>query len=248
MGRPLFSSLYRNDVPVASLPLDPPAPEPQPEPYQKWSPENPFNPDSDEFFAEAVFEAFIDERQEPEDSEQTQLVIDDADEASSDVSTTDVDQQSPMAVGSDDPTRMLSAYAYISQWEQNYRLPDGDSHSEQHLHQGHNPVDILLRTTDITPIPIPRPMTPPTFAHTTPPTIPTYRSATPPSSSQSHSRHLFTPSPASTTTPRVFGWVNSSTYVPVFPASPPRVGPLSNPDARISLSHISHALPVHNVA
>lgn len=233
MGRPLFSSLYRNDMPVTSIPpQQPPAVQEQ---YTRWSPQNRFNPDSDEFFTgpDAVYEAFVEE----EDEEQVvqpaaAAAVDDADEASSDVSAADVDQPSPMAVGSDDPTTMLSAFAYISQWEQNYRPTDA-SVATRHHRESSAP-EVVLRTTQVDPIPIPIP----------PPHHHTLRSATPPPPT---SQLLFAPSPAPNVTSHIYGWTTPAHHT-LFPLPPSRGGPLSNPNARVSLSHINHAMPVHNMA
>jgi len=55
MGRALFSLSYATPDPVVRT-----EPEPEVEPYGRWSIWNRFDPDSDEFFQDAEYEAFID--------------------------------------------------------------------------------------------------------------------------------------------------------------------------------------------
>lgn len=55
MGRALFSLAYAAPEPAVRI-----EPEPEFEPYGRWSDWNRFDPDSDEFFQDAEYEAFID--------------------------------------------------------------------------------------------------------------------------------------------------------------------------------------------
>jgi hypothetical protein len=55
MGRALFSLAYAAPEPAVRT-----EPEPEVEPFSRWSAWNPFDPDSDEFFQDAEYEAFID--------------------------------------------------------------------------------------------------------------------------------------------------------------------------------------------
>lgn len=55
MGRALFSLAYAAPEPAVRT-----EPEPEVEPYGRWSSRNRFDPDSDEFFQDAEYEAFID--------------------------------------------------------------------------------------------------------------------------------------------------------------------------------------------
>lgn len=55
MGRALFSLAYAAPEPTVRI-----EPEPEVEPYGRWSACNRFDPDSDEFFQDAEYEAFID--------------------------------------------------------------------------------------------------------------------------------------------------------------------------------------------
>jgi len=116
MGRPLFSQSYRSKPAVRTEPdsgyLS----------YNRWNHWDAFDPDSEEFFAnDPVYEAFIDPSINPisgEEEEQTLVVEESISSGSSEGSVSD--RGSPMAVGSDDPVRML-AEAYPSvDWEQRF--------------------------------------------------------------------------------------------------------------------------------
>jgi len=106
MGRPLFSQAHST-----------PAVRTEPDPflsYERWTHWNPFDPDSEEFFQnDPVFEAFLDPSIiSPSGEEEQAMVVDEA--ISSGSSEGSVSERgSPMAVGSDDPMRML-AEAYPS--------------------------------------------------------------------------------------------------------------------------------------
>jgi hypothetical protein len=93
----------------------------------------------------------------------------------------------------------------------------------------------LRRTVNITPINIPiEPSTPSPISSESP--------STPPDTPYSRQiQHVFTPSPPPTVTPRIYTWNHHAT-----PASPPSPtvarsmgGPLTNPNARMSLARIS---------
>ncbi|KAK2462715.1 hypothetical protein APHAL10511_005233 [Amanita phalloides] len=124
MGRTLFSKSY-SIVPPTPPDLDVHS-------YDTWSKSNPFDPDSDDFFIDAVYEAFVDpaeyERQrldrlrEDDDENRTSIVMQiDTDSGVSLSSGSPVlsSRASPMAVGSDDPAAILAdaGYASPSEWD-----------------------------------------------------------------------------------------------------------------------------------
>lgn len=61
MGRPLFSQAYSSPAAVAVRVEPEPTPKPAEQPVcERWTYGNPFDPDSDEFFVNEVYEAFVD--------------------------------------------------------------------------------------------------------------------------------------------------------------------------------------------
>lgn len=109
MGRSLFSQSY-STMPAVRI-----EPEPTVDPCEKYSLWNRFDPDSDDFFQDAEYEAFIDPVQYQREQEELVAVAraDAEDLASSESSNSDPDSDrgSPMAVGSDDPTILIATYA-----------------------------------------------------------------------------------------------------------------------------------------
>lgn len=121
MGRPLFSKSYASSPPVrveSQAAVD--------RICHKWGALNKFDPDSDEFFANAEYEAFID----PDAASQTAPVeavtqadadtISDGSSEPTELGGTD-GIPSPMATGSDDPAALIAdAYPELSddQWAQ----------------------------------------------------------------------------------------------------------------------------------
>jgi len=108
MGRSLFSQSY-STIPAVRI-----EPEPTVDLCEKWSLWNRFDPDSDDFFQDAEYEAFID----PAQYQRELVAVAEADAAaegseSSESSNSDQgsDRGSPMAVGSDDPTILIATYA-----------------------------------------------------------------------------------------------------------------------------------------
>lgn len=109
MGRPIFSHTY-----AAASPAVRTEPEPKVDTCEKWSVWNRFDPDSDEFFENAEYEAFIDPAQLAAHSVEIPVLA----EAEGQSDTSDSsdggasDEGSPMAVGSDDPAVLIAdAYA-----------------------------------------------------------------------------------------------------------------------------------------
>jgi len=106
MGRSLFSQSY-SAVPAVRI-----EPEPTVDLCEKWSMWNRFDPDSEDFFQDAEYEAFIDPAQyQREQEDLTAVVQTDAATESSESSDSSSERGSPMAVGSDDPAILFAAYA-----------------------------------------------------------------------------------------------------------------------------------------
>jgi len=114
MGRSLFSQSYSTTTPAVRI-----EPEPAVDPCEKYSLWNRFDPDSDDFFQDAEYEAFIDPVQYQLERDQEELVaVARADTATEDLESSESsssdrgsDRGSPMAVGSDDPTILIASYA-----------------------------------------------------------------------------------------------------------------------------------------
>jgi len=102
MGRSLFSQTYVAEPLVRS------EPEPKVDICERYSLWNRFDPDSDDFFQNAQYEAFID----PVDARDAVALALRASESSSDTSSdatiSEQGSPSPMAVGSDDPALLIS--------------------------------------------------------------------------------------------------------------------------------------------
>ncbi|KAJ3487543.1 hypothetical protein NLJ89_g11702 [Agrocybe chaxingu] len=110
MGRALFSQ----QVKAASAPAVRTEPEPKVDVCERWGAWNRFDPDSEDFFQDAEYEAFIDpaqiQRQLPQDLS-TMIAggdIDISDSSDSSDSSSDSEQGSPMAVGPDDPAILMT--------------------------------------------------------------------------------------------------------------------------------------------
>ena len=244
MGRPLYSQSFAPIAPVVRTDPPPPAP------YEKWTYWNPFDPDSDEFFDnDPVYEAFIDLPSSVLPPVVVQLPV--AADLSSSSEDTLTDTDSPMFVASDDPARSLPE-VYPDYWPfppqrqpttttaipTDSPVPDVATYvppspqprplpaqsrprsatvavppQRRFSYPYQNPFDGLPRTSNITPIAIP--------ARTTVSSLP-----------------LLPPSPAGpapSTTPRVLNWTSP-------PSASTPAGPLTNPNARMSLAHIAPTL------
>ena len=111
MGRSLFSHSY-STMPAVRI-----EPEPTVDLCEKYSLWNRFDPDSDDFFLDAEYEAFIDPAQYQRDQEelvavaQADAATDDSESSESSNSDPGSEGGSPMAVGSDDPTILIATYA-----------------------------------------------------------------------------------------------------------------------------------------
>jgi len=112
MGRALFSQNYTSPAVRTE-------PEPCIDPFTKWSGWDAFDPDSEEFFDDAVDEIFIDTEEYRQEQERISLLGDSGTGSSASSESSVSDQGSPMAVGSDDPA-VLIADAYSVDWEQRF--------------------------------------------------------------------------------------------------------------------------------
>ncbi|KAJ6581648.1 hypothetical protein B0H19DRAFT_1116116 [Mycena capillaripes] len=96
MGRALFSETYGVKAPAIRVAQEPICPD-----YRKWSLSNPFDPDSDEFFQGAEFEAFMDQG-EVDRMEHPVVVSDSSSSSSSSSDSSDSGHGSPI-LGADMP-------------------------------------------------------------------------------------------------------------------------------------------------
>src|ERR1700722_2256669 len=264
MGRPLFSQSYLSEPVVRT------EPEPSVPPYEKWSYWNPFDPDSDEFFTNPVYAAFISlpPSPGPEDHQTDIPLISEPPHTPISTETTLTDRRMvlrsgiPMMFTADSqywdqalprqvpstafshhspPPDMLYTPSFIPP-DPETRIPEtrvsvrGRSATitifrPQPLSPASPPqnfVDNLPRTSNITPIPIPTR----TVVPNTPTPQPGFLPSTPPS-------QMISPSPAPSVSPRILSWPTRA------PLTPSPSGPLTNPNARMSLAHIAPApIPV----
>jgi len=232
MGRPLFSQSYYSPAAVVRVePDDTPAAE-QPV-CERWTYWKPFDPDSEEFFVNEVYEAFVD----PVDDVQRDRGPSPVMEESSSSSSSEDESMSGRGTPIGD---VIADRAGVEDGRDNIgiRLREGqfeavvirrvNEESEERLRRE------LNQTGPRTIVPIPITVNRAHRAHPPTPTTPHPRS-TPPSVSTP----LFpmTPSPGLDATPRLYGWRELT--------SPTR-GPLINPTARRSFSH--DVARRHNVA
>jgi len=106
MGRALFSEMYNSSPAVRS------EPEIAIAPYDKWSVWNRFDPDSDEFFSNAEYEAFVDPVPFRDQAEEPPLAVDGDNTSSASSDSSGSERGSPMAVGSEvSATSIANEYA-----------------------------------------------------------------------------------------------------------------------------------------
>ncbi|KAK0501518.1 hypothetical protein EDD18DRAFT_1143073 [Armillaria luteobubalina] len=262
MGRALFSSTYLS-APAVATPT-PFADTPYEKMYEKWSIFNQFDPDSDDFFEDAQYEAFITVEQEQE-----QELSDAGNTPALSRESSMEDRSSPMAVGSDDPAAMLADAIDSGEWDQSLSgtAIDADADEQQWRRVGDLPIWTLANTRFVSDPPtsslppfLPpsslrnsttasdldddEPATPPrrsvTIAPITIPSEPSSTSPVPPDApltppNVTFSLSSLTPSPASSVTPRVYRWTAS-------PSQHESSGPLTNASARMSHARI---VPAH---
>ncbi|KAF8809506.1 hypothetical protein BYT27DRAFT_7094288 [Phlegmacium glaucopus] len=255
MGRTLFSQSY-STAPAVRI-----EPEPIVDLCEKWSIWNRFDPDSDDFFQDAEYEAFVDPEQYQREQEELAAVAQtDAATESSDSSESSVsDRGSPMAVGSDDPAILLATYAnhpWSSAAANGENLgnpvfipPASFREPSPGIELDDNPPSsprspTLRRTVNITPITVPTNPQVVFMPPTRSPSPDTPTPSTPPPLMYQTSPVMLTPSPAPSATPRFYSWQRHP--IPALPPSPTlprgnRDGPFTNPHARISLMRIDAA-------
>lgn len=143
MGRALFSQNY-SSVPVPAVHEEPdPANSALNVPCEKWSVWNQFDPDSEDFFQDAQLERFIDgpvensiEADNVSEAPHVVVLEDVRDDSSSPSSASsddsnDVfsdDNDSPMAVGTDDPASLLAGAYTPVDWQQRFLEAGSDPH------------------------------------------------------------------------------------------------------------------------
>jgi hypothetical protein len=255
MGRAVYSSAYTASVPAVAVRTEP---EPNVDMVvERWSSWNHFDPDSDEFFQDAEFEAFISpDELRAQQSEATPLIIDRIAEISD--SSDSSDQESDTAEGSENRSGGSSPTEWNSQDARSAgEIETSVSNGRTTITEdtdgvvysirappfigelNANAVQSILPATaseveTVTAHVIGRSPSPELAVLLTPPpqqTFPIFRR-------QVTTTRLFTPSPAASVTPRFYSWP-----APVTPASPSflpvsRDGPLPNARARMSYTRI----------
>jgi hypothetical protein len=222
MGRPLFS-LSMNSAPAVRV-------EPEVEGFvvpERWSDKNPFDPDADEFFDDAVFEAFVEPNGFP-----SPTILDPIPSDPSSIPRpgspiyTDPPSTATSPAGSPDPAVLISPDAYRRMVTLDAAQNDGDVTlyrtlaGDPSMRSG---LSVRRRSATVT---TPGPL---------PPVVP--RDA--PLQIYLH------PQGAPRVAPRPYAWPHAQVLPPA--SSPPQPsflgsgnsGPLTNPNARMSLTHIA---------
>lgn len=255
MGRTLFSQAY-------AAPAVRTEPEPQFDICERWSVWNRFDPDSETFFQDAEYEAFIDPVQLEREAAAlaTEAAADSSDSSDGSVS----DSGSPMAVGSDDGVAIISdVLAAEAEWVTRrgsaaeprspssldippffppsfLREPTPSPNSPTSSEAPRSP--IVRRTVNISPISVSSERLIQVDRSPSPdfPPLP----STPPPQPREQPDALFSMSPPPSVTPRFYSWQHHP--IPALPSSPSqargnRDGPLTNPRARMSFARIDSA-------
>ncbi|KAF7356471.1 putative proline-rich protein [Mycena venus] len=266
MGRALFSEKYGSKAPAIRVQPESVTPDPA-----RWSISNPFDPDSDEFFQGAEYEAFMDMGETAataaatapfEDTSQPvrmtaiwDRLVDESgggatytpvvDEVSGEISYARTDTDDGVTIrataDSDRPRPVVV-------------LGASPIHPPSSLRNSTTATD--LERANATPSPrrvsVP-PISIPVEPSSPSPASPTSASPTTPPAVYSTHMQLMTPSPAPTVTPRIYVW-GSRTHPSASPGSPSvrhtyshSAGPLTNPGARQSLARITPRRRAQNV-
>ncbi|KAJ7105474.1 proline-rich protein [Mycena crocata] len=264
MGRALFSETYGYKAPAIRVEA-----EPLPVCPDKWSVYNRFDPDSDEFFEGAEYEAFVDQEGLLEQPVAVAELLSNSSDSSS-ASSDSGESTSPVAP----PVRMTAIWDQLAADIPGYAPPylpritdsnanadDDDEmlasasppHAPSSLRNSTTATDLGLahrvpdspRRISVPPISIPAAQAPSTpspasESDVSPRTPPAVHALLP----------LVTPSPPPTVTPRIYMWGPRTAHAT--PGSPSvrhthSAGPLTNPAARQSLARIPRRL-VQNVA
>ncbi|TRM57919.1 hypothetical protein BD626DRAFT_574065 [Schizophyllum amplum] len=196
-------------------------PEPAVAVYEKWSPMNPFDPDSDDFFLDAEYEAFVDEEHaQPPSAVRVEILpqrnASPISSGSSSAASEDGDREdgahsSPMAIGVDPATLLAGVYA-PGDWERRFLLagaggapPQPWLQIDQHARPGalrRQPLRTRSSSLSFLPssAPSPRPVAlPPVFVPSIAPDVYPRPSAPPPRDLTP----LFTPPPPGVVRPPV---------------------------------------------
>jgi hypothetical protein len=263
MGRPFYSQTYISEpaVRTESPPTIPP--------YEKWTYWNAFDPDSEEFFEnDPVCEAFIDHHPANEDGRLMVHILEESESSASSEGSVS-EQGSPMAVGSDDPARMLGA-TYQEYWALQ-RQPSASSPVDVPSMRTDNPSQYpssfsvtpefesrvlgsgnRQRSATVVVLPQRRLSTPlqnsidnlPRTSNITPITIPSRPSISNTPAPLPYDLPSTPPSqtvlPNQMTTPRILTWASRAPTTAGSPSLPG--GPLTNPSARMALAHITPSL------
>ncbi|KAJ7281375.1 hypothetical protein C8J57DRAFT_1297417 [Mycena rebaudengoi] len=268
MGRALFSETHGSKALAIRV-----EPEPVVCPYDKWSIVNRFDPDSDEFFLNAEYEAFLDKEDE---GREPSLLADSVNSSSSSSGDSDSGRDSPLDATFEGSVRMTAM------WD---RLVDGSATAAHSAQDDQLLADIpgYARTTrpatadaviesaaintrrrSVTISSIHPPSSlrnsttatdlalathSPRRAQVPPITIPNEPST--PSSQVAYTTQfqMMTPSPAPTVTPtRIYSWGrHQMPSSPISPSVRRTASPLTNPSARQSLAHIPARRRVQNI-
>ncbi|KAJ7781985.1 hypothetical protein DFH07DRAFT_392648 [Mycena maculata] len=269
MGRALFSETYGFKAPAIRVEPEPICPT-----FNKWSVYNRFDPDSDEFFEDAEWEAFVDKEapnglEHPVADAQLQL----GQSSPSSGSDTESDRGSPIldlparsipmniiwdrlvdesaaAVGDEQVLADIPGYARADEPDDRLAIratADSGRAVTVSVASPIHPPSALRNSTTATDLA-------PAIAIPVAPSTPGPESPVSPSTPPSVYTHLqmMTPSPPPTVTPRIYMW-GPRTHVPASPGSPSvrhthSAGPLlSNPGARQSLARLPTRRRVQNV-
>ena len=145
MGRALFSLTYAAPDPAVRT-----EPEPEVEPYSRWSIWNRFDPDSDEFFQDAEYEAFIDpvniQRQRALVTLEPSSDSDRTAESSDSGDSSDSDQASPVVPSSEIPV-VLGGRLY-----NNRPLPRTYTQDTQWTERSSSPASYVSSSTSLLPV------------------------------------------------------------------------------------------------
>ena len=252
MGRALFSTIYHTAPAVHEEPEAEPADVPG---YGTWGQRNKFDPDSDEFFDGAEYEAFL------------------LDEDLSDQSVPALTHSSHMAVGEDPAAALYAAsqtqrsrvFRLSAPQETPYRIIGARTHSGAEQSDVQASTRILLDRANATSVPVGDAEEEPLTANgrsgaslTLPIDIP--GTSTPSSGSESSApatppqafsfgslgtpqSYGFSMSPPPAESPRIYTWGRNARYSGSPGSASSTRGPLTNPSARASFPRIISASP-----
>ncbi|KAF7308938.1 hypothetical protein MKEN_01094300 [Mycena kentingensis (nom. inval.)] len=241
MGRALLSKRYGSTATAAATQTpQPTVVDPEPVQYDKWSISNRFDPESDEFWANAQWETFIDREEVPHVENP---VLDDVFLSESSSESSSSGRGTPEADSDSDAGRdAASTTPSLPLWNVGDQLlAQIQQLATVHAEAGGD--IITVRADAQEPVPVPVLQNGVSVEPATPPSQTIALPSTPPMT------HVLSPSPAPTVTPRIYVWNRAA---PGSPGSPsvrythPAAGPLTNPSARQSFAHITPRRLVQN--